>query len=347
MNVMTTLPTIQLGHAALDHMMPMHVLVDSTGVILHAGPTLAKIRPGKPLTGQSFFRTFELRRPRYIDSMEAVFAHQGAKVYVRLRDEHKTQLIGVAACLPGQEGVLLNFSFGITILDAVKRYDLAGSDFAPTDLTLEMLYLVEAKSAAMEASNKLAHKLHGQKSEAEAEASSDTLTGLHNRRALDQALDRLISRDIPFTLMNLDLDFFKAVNDTLGHAAGDLVLKQVARILVEETRDDDLVARVGGDEFVLLFPGMTDEVRLMAISRRIIRRLEEPVPYRDEFCRISASIGMVRSNCYPVPSAERMLEDADIALYASKDRGRAQATMFSAALVDGDKEASVAGLPGR
>ncbi len=337
---MNMITGVSIDHDALDQMMPMHVLVDSQGVICHIGSTLCKILGGTDQTGRSFFRVFELRRPSVVDSIEDVCAHGNDKVYLRLRDGHKMQMIGTAACMPGQKLVLVNLSFGISVIEAVQRYGLAGSDFAPTDLTVEMLYLVEAQSAAMEASVKLSEKLHGEKTEAQAEASSDTLTGLNNRRALDLVLHRYISRRAPFTLMHLDLDFFKAVNDTLGHAAGDLVLQRVAQILIEETRDDDTVARVGGDEFVLLFPGLVDPKGVMPISHRMISRLEEPVPYRDTECRISASIGLVSSTQYDDPGADQMLNDADVALYTSKDRGRACATFYTPDMAGGEGHAA-------
>jgi len=337
---MTQGTSIALNMANLDQMMPMHLLVDARGVIRHVGPTLSKVLPFADMEGQSFLRAFELRRPRKIQSISDVCANEGVKIYVRLRDAHATQLIGTAACLPGESLVLINLSFGISVVEAVARYGLAGSDFAPTDLTLEMLYLMEAKSLAQAASGQLSTKLQGEKDEAMARAGSDMLTGLANRRSLNEALHRLISRRMPFTLMHLDLDHFKAVNDTLGHAAGDHVLQEVARILLEETRADDTVARVGGDEFVLIFPGLTERKRLLSIAARMIHRLEEPVDFRGEPCRISASIGMVESTLYPLPEADQMLEDADIALYASKDGGRAQATFFESTMAGGEGHAA-------
>lgn len=331
---MSRFETFAFSFAALDKLMPMHLLLDEDGRILHAGPTVEKVQaqvPGAPpLMGAKINEAFELRRAAKDTPIKALSRQHGGKFYLRLRNAAKTQLIAAAASLPiaGGEGVLVNLSFGISVVDAVAQFNLAGSDFAPTDLTVEMLYLVEAKSAAMEESRKLNQRLHGAKAAAEAEAMTDMLTGLRNRRALDIDLARLIGRAVPFTLMHLDLDFFKAVNDTLGHAAGDLVLTEVARILLEETREDDTVSRVGGDEFVLVFNNLVDQQRLEKIAARIIERLEEPIPYRDQTCRISASIGMVSSTFYDAAILEQMFEDADVALYASKERGRAQFTVF-------------------
>ncbi len=91
--------------------------------------------------------------------------------------------------------------------------------------------------------------------------------------------------------MHLDLDFFKSVNDRLGHAAGDYVLQQAARIMLEETRSEDSVARIGGDEFVLIFKGLSNRNVLGTIAARLIARLREPMAFEGETCEVSASIG--------------------------------------------------------
>ncbi len=318
---------ISLERDRLDVLMPMHVLISPDGIVRHAGPTLVKVHPGQDLVGEPFFNVFELRRPAMAADIEAVCRTAGAKVSLRLRDPDRTPVTGSAICLTGDDGVLMNLSFGIAVVDAVARFGLAGSDFAATDLTLELLYLVEANAAAMEEASKTGQRLAGAKDAAEAEALTDTLTGLDNRRALDQALARQIARGTPFSLMHVDLDFFKAVNDTLGHAAGDLVLQRVARILRDVTRDDDVVARVGGDEFVIVFNKLTDVDRLGSVATRLIQKLEEPVLYGDDEARISASIGIAPSVLYAEPDPERMQRDADEALYESKRQGRAQYTL--------------------
>ena len=324
---------ISLDPGRLDVLMPMHVLIAPDGIVRHAGPTLQKVHPGLDLVGAPFFDLFELRRPAMAADIGAVCREAGAKVSLRLRDRDRTPVTGSAICLTGDDGVLMNLSFGIAVVDAVARFGLAGSDFAATDLTLELLYLVEANASAMEEAAKTGRRLAGAKDAAEAEALTDTLTGLDNRRALDQALARLIARGTPFSLMHVDLDFFKAVNDTLGHAAGDLVLQGVAVKLREVTREDDVVARVGGDEFVIVFNKLTDVDRLCSVAARLIRRLEEPVPYGDSEACISASIGIAPSVLYDHPDPERMQQDADEALYESKRQGRARYTLVR--LADG------------
>ena len=321
----------------LDILCPMHVAVDAEGRVVHAGPTLQKLCPGAPLAGRRFLDLFELRRPRAVRDMATLLASSRLKLHLKFRDGPGTALKGVLAPLPpgigGQGGgAVVNLSFGISILDAVRDHDLSAADFAATDLAIEMLYLVEAKSAAMAASRKLNLQLQSAKVAAEEQAFTDTLTGLKNRRAMDHVLERLIGSGRDFALMHLDLDYFKAVNDTMGHAAGDHVLQQVARIMVEATRRGDTVARVGGDEFVILFDGLVDAKRLDKVAARIIRELERPIAFGDQTAHISSSAGTVLSSCYAVPEAARMLADADLALYASKRKGRACHSFFDPAM---------------
>ncbi|MDC0657988.1 GGDEF domain-containing protein [Leisingera sp. SS27] len=318
---MMTLP--QLTGMA-DVICPMFVIVDHKGRIVSAGPTLKKLRPQLNWEGRRFFRVFDLSRPRSVRSVEDLLGSAGSKLHLQFRDAPQTGLKGVCTPLPDGQGAFLNLSFGISVLEAVRDYDLTSADFSPTDLTIEMLYLVEAKSAAMEASRQLNLRLQGAKIAAEEQAFTDTLTGLKNRRAMDHVLARLISSGREFALMHLDLDFFKQVNDTLGHAAGDAVLQQAARIMVECTRQSDTVARVGGDEFVMILEGVLDTGRLAAIAKRLIQRLEEPVAFGGQSCRISASAGTTLSNWQKVPDAQELLNQADLALYAAKRAGRAQ-----------------------
>ncbi|MEO9651584.1 MAG: diguanylate cyclase [Roseobacter sp.] len=305
----------------LNVLCPMHVIFNHDGKVEFAGPTMQKICDGK-LVGQHILEVFEIKRPREITTMDALCERTGKRMNLSFRAPPYRRLQGVLMEGPDVGQMVLNLSFGISIVEAVQEYDLTAADFAPTDLTVEMLYLVEAKSAAMEASRQLNERLQSARVQAEEQALTDTLTGLRNRRAMDQSLSMALSSDQPFSLMHADLDFFKSVNDTLGHAAGDHVLQEVARIMNDETREADVVARVGGDEFVILVQGSEDNELLDRIAQRIIARLQIPIPFDGEMCRISGSVGTVVSGSYQNPTADLMLGDADAALYAAKHAGR-------------------------
>lgn len=320
-----------LDKESLDLLMPMHLILDAKGIVRNVGPTLRKLRPENDFLGLNVFDIFELRDDGR--NKGDTILPTDKKLYLTFQHGVPSTLKGVATPLTDCDGMLLNLSFGISVVDAVRDYRLTGGDFAPTDLAIEMLYLVEAKSAVLEETKQLNTRLQGAKVAAEEQAFTDTLTGLKNRRALDHVLERMIRSSIPFAMMHIDLDYFKDVNDTLGHAAGDAVLQRVAKVLVAQTRGDDMVARVGGDEFILILHNMTDQDRLMKAAKRIITQLEVPVPFNDTVCRISGSIGITTTDMYETIDPDQMMHDADTALYASKHDGRACANMFTSSMV--------------
>jgi diguanylate cyclase (GGDEF)-like protein len=323
MNVPWTAST-GLGQAALDRLMPMHAQVTGSGHVTHAGPTLCKLLAVPPV-GRRFLELFEMRRPHDPRTMADLLAAPDGRLQLSLRHGPRTSLKGQAvAAVDG--GLLVDLSFGISVVEALSHHQLTASDFAPTDLTVEMLYLVEAKSAVMRESQKLNARLKDAKRAAEQQALSDKLTGLSNRRGMDEALARMLARGERFGLMHLDLDYFKDVNDSLGHAAGDHVLTVVAEVLREVTRGEDALARVGGDEFAVLIRETTDLGALSEMGRRLIAALERPIPWQGAICRISGSVGITTTAHYRRPDADRMLSDADEALYASKRGGRGRVT---------------------
>lgn len=318
----------------LDRLLPLHLVLDESDVIVRTGPTLNKLVRDDEIIGKPFADFFAVQSPRIEAKFEALADCAGMGLRLRFLPMPQMRLKAVAVPVADARSLLINMSFGISATDAVVEFGLTMSDFDYTNLTIEMLYLMEAKSAVMEELRHMNHRLQGAKNAAEEQAFTDTLTGLRNRRALEHVMGRYIARGDPFGLMHIDLDYFKQVNDSLGHAAGDAVLRRVADVLRAQTRVDDTIVRFGGDEFVVVFPRLTDLNDLTSIATRIIAEFEVPIPFEDQVCRISGSVGITSSVLYSSLDFDRVLNDADTALYQSKRDGRGCATVFSHDLRD-------------
>lgn len=166
----------------------------------------------------------------------------------------------------------------------------------------------------------------------ESAALHDALTGLPNRRYLDQIMVEMDEADpsLPTTVLHIDLDRFKDINDTLGHAAGDLILRHASTTLGESIRPGDFIARIGGDEFVIISREPAGAEDYTEIAARLIDAISRPVDYEGHECRVGASIGIAtRSHDEKL---DQLLVNADIALYEAKRRGRNRVEKFSDAL---------------
>lgn len=172
--------------------------------------------------------------------------------------------------------------------------------------------LVAERTRALEAANQELASL----------ARKDALTGLPNRLAANERLrlefQQMKRTTVPYALMMMDIDFFKKVNDTHGHAAGDEVLRQVARLLADTLRETDFVGRVGGEEFLVLLP-RTDLALAVGIAEKIRATVEShPIP---PVGRVSLSIGLVMASPHH-GDEEVAVKQADALLYRAKEGGR-------------------------
>jgi diguanylate cyclase len=157
----------------------------------------------------------------------------------------------------------------------------------------------------------------------------DGLTGLLNRNGLHDAIDQSLARADPFTLVLVDLDRFKEVNDTLGHQAGDELLCAVAGRLRRCVGPGAVISRPGGDEFVLLLPGAPDDATAAALA--ICAELAKPFALRGVLQQIGGSVGLA---AYPQHGDTRieLMRRADMAMYAAKSEGRGRLSWYEAAL---------------
>ena len=190
-------------------------------------------------------------------------------------------------------------------------------------LTGEFLFLVleydfTERYDALEAAEDARARLHDM-------AMKDALTGVHSLNFMQEAVQNKINHAAQnqhaLWLMFVDLDGFKRVNDSLGHAAGDKVLRMAARRIQSVIRTEDLLARIGGDEYVLLLSHAHTEEDVEAVAKRIVAALEQPVEVYENDVQVSASLGIAR---YPDngDNLDELLKAADIAMYYVKQHGK-------------------------
>ena len=167
-------------------------------------------------------------------------------------------------------------------------------------------------------------------------AHRDTLTGLSNRYTLEARLDQLVAdarrHERRLAVMFLDMDNFKAVNDTLGHGIGDQFLCEIAQRLSATVRDNDIVARIGGDEFVVVLAELVDPQDATSVADKIIASLSHPIALGGQALRPSVSIGIC---FYPQDGQDRgaLMQSADIAMYHAKNAGKGVYHFFDAAMM--------------
>lgn len=165
------------------------------------------------------------------------------------------------------------------------------------------------------------------------QALQDNLTGLPNRILFKERLTRAMQRQkrkgfYRFAVLMIDLDGFKRVNDTLGHLAGDQLLREISKRLTDSIRSMDTVARMGGDEFAVLLEDFKTNQEVIHIIRRLMHDIRQPLFLQGREVQVSASVGVVlQTDKYA--SSDDLLRDADISMYRSKDLGKNQFKVFS------------------
>ena len=245
-----------------------------------------------------------------LDRLEREFERSFDKVLLE-RQRFRTYLFaysGMLLVLLAYAGMRLRRSY--QIIGVVNRRLQSANE------TLEQR--VAERTAELEAQSRQLERL----------AQHDSLTGLINYRQLTRLLERALARadrrDSVVVLMFIDLDGFKAVNDTWGHAAGDLVLKTVARRVQGKLRAEDALARLGGDEFVILLEDVTSRDGALRVARLALAEIEAITDADGHAVKISASIGIAsaRGQMGAARGQEVLLAEADKAMYEAKQAGK-------------------------
>jgi len=251
-------------------------------------------------------------------------AQQGFAEAIQTGGEYRSEFRVV-----GHDGSIRHIrAIGTSFTDNWDRKKLVGVNW---DVSADIRLQAELRAAKLRADEQNG-ELEKARLRMESAALHDALTGLPNRRYLDQimvAMD-LGEHDSPVTVLHVDLDRFKDINDTLGHAAGDLILRHAAATLKQSMRDGEFLARIGGDEFVIISCHPDGDSDYAEMASRMVDAISKPVNYEGHECRVGASIGIAKR--INGETVEQLLVDADIALYEAKRRGRNRVEKFSEAL---------------
>jgi diguanylate cyclase (GGDEF)-like protein/PAS domain S-box-containing protein len=194
----------------------------------------------------------------------------------------------------------------------------------PTGRPVKLVGTVQDITALRKSEEQIAHQAY-----------HDPLTGLPNRLLFNDRLKMALAsahrKGVRLAILFLDLDHFKNINDSLGHAVGDLLLQAVAKRLVRWVRAEDTVARLGGDEFILLLPGIENADLAVHAAQRIQESLRVPFSIREHELHVSVSVGIT---IFPDDGRDldTLVRNADLAMYRAKDHGRDQYCLFTPAM---------------
>ena len=237
----------------------------------------------------------------------------------------------------GEGQVLLSSSSGKPVAAIQWKLQKPGSALLKKTLPVSLAFaaILAALIAIIgQRAGRLARTLLASEARAKHLASHDTLTGLPNRAGLDGAFDAIADHDLPagrsFAVLSIDLDQFKAVNDTLGHQAGDELIGVVAHRVASHREAGDFIARFGGDEFIFIRSGADGE-SAAALAARLIESIAEPIALKVGRVFVGASIGIAMIGEQSIDAMEA-LRRADLALYEAKEAGRNRYRFFDTAM---------------
>jgi diguanylate cyclase (GGDEF)-like protein len=330
-----------LSPSLLDVAFPFHLVLDRELRITQAGTSIQRLHH-EALVGNRLSAVFEVAAPKVATSFDAFVGRPRSLFLLRSLTKPGLLLRGQVLHDPLAECLFFVGSPWVTQTSAFVSLGLTLTDFAASDAVVDYVLLLQNQSSSLSQAKELAERLHETAQQLTHQAFHDSLTGLPNRAMLLDHLQR--SRDPlagdmrDVAVLMLDLDGFKAVNDSYGHCAGDEVLAIVGDRLRTVLRDGDIVARFGGDEFALLLEASSsgsglDEDSAIEVAERVLTVLAEPIPlpsYPSITVPLSASIGIAHAK--GGETAEELLRNADLAMYAAKAHGKSRYAQFAPAM---------------
>ena len=225
---------------------------------------------------------------------------------------------------------------GIKIQFAGKKYDVTSDRMQILDLLVSSFENAVQKNSELNLTvqelKKTQENLIQAKDKLKELATHDALTNIYNRRAFEELANKMIAlsdrKNRKITVFQLDVDDFKSINDSLGHDAGDEVLKSVALKLTNILRKEDIVGRMGGDEFAVVLMDLKSDDEIFAIANKIIESFKKPMNVNNKEISVTFSLGIALSKTGSKNNYSELLKDADLAMYEAKKSGKSQYKIF-------------------
>lgn len=327
-----------LPPSLVDAAFPFHLVLDRQLRIVQVGASIQRLHATN-LVGVALGELFDITTPKAVISFDSIIAMSRSLFLLRSCSQPGLLLRGQMLHDPDSDSVFFVGSPWVTETEAFASLGLTLGDFAVSDPVVDYVLLLQNQTQSLVESQELATRLHESAERLAHQAFTDSLTGLPNRASLvthlRQVMDsRPASAAHAVAVLMLDLDGFKAVNDSYGHPAGDDVLEIVGSRLRAVTREGDVAARFGGDEFAILLTSGTEGAqalpalthrRVSNLARRVLATLSKPIPLPSSpaiSVELSASIGIAYRT--GAETADDLLRNADLAMYSAKAAGKSR-----------------------